>query len=144
MAALMSHAQVTIPLGIPDVWVLQTSMNDRGEIIITIESTKDGMPCRKCGSGSRSCMSRMSGSPSDTYRYLAGRVFCAIDPSGVNFRNVRVNRPRRKAWNGMIPTARRRRVAYRGCDGQRHGLSANMELQAYCQCRHTRQRGIGL
>ncbi|MFZ1040646.1 MAG: ISL3 family transposase [Anaerolineales bacterium] len=45
----MANAQVTIPLGIPDVRVLQTSMNDRGEIIITIESTKEGTRCRKCG-----------------------------------------------------------------------------------------------
>lgn len=49
MAKPMANAQVTIPLGIPDVRVLQTSMNDRGEIIITIESTKDGTRCRKCG-----------------------------------------------------------------------------------------------
>jgi transposase len=49
MAKPMANAQVTIPLGIPDVRVLQTSMNERGEIIITIESTKDGTRCRKCG-----------------------------------------------------------------------------------------------
>ena len=45
----MANAQVTIPLGIPDVRVLETSMNERGEIIITIESTQDGTRCRKCG-----------------------------------------------------------------------------------------------
>jgi transposase len=49
MAKPLAGTQVTIPLGIPDVRVLQTSMNDRGEIIITIESTKDGTRCRKCG-----------------------------------------------------------------------------------------------
>ena len=49
MAKPMANAQVTIPLGIPDVRVLQTWMNDHGEIIITIESTKDGTRCRKCG-----------------------------------------------------------------------------------------------
>ena len=45
----MAKAQVTIPLGIPDVRVLQTSSGERGEIIITIESTKNGTACHKCG-----------------------------------------------------------------------------------------------
>lgn len=45
----MAKAQITIPLDIPDVRVLQTSLSERGEIIITIESTKAGTSCRKCG-----------------------------------------------------------------------------------------------
>jgi transposase len=45
----MSKAQITIPLDIADVRVLQTSVNERGEIIITIESTKVGTTCSKCG-----------------------------------------------------------------------------------------------
>ena len=45
----MAKAEITIPLGIPDVRVLQTSLGERGEIIITIESTKVGTSCRKCG-----------------------------------------------------------------------------------------------
>jgi len=45
----MPKAQITIPLDIPDVRVLQTSVNERGEIMITIESTKVGTTCRKCG-----------------------------------------------------------------------------------------------
>jgi len=45
----MAKAEITIPLGIPDVRVLQTSLNERGEILITIESTKAGTQCRKCG-----------------------------------------------------------------------------------------------
>jgi len=45
----MAKAEITIPLGIPDVRVLQTSLSERGEIIITLESTKTGTPCRKCG-----------------------------------------------------------------------------------------------
>jgi transposase len=45
----MAKAEITIPLDIPDVRVLQTSLNARGEIIITIESTKAGTQCRKCG-----------------------------------------------------------------------------------------------
>lgn len=45
----MAKAEITIPLGISDVRVLQTTLNERGEIIISIESTKVGTPCRKCG-----------------------------------------------------------------------------------------------
>ena len=44
----MAKAQILIPLDIPDVRVIQTSMGERGEIIITIESTKVGTACRKC------------------------------------------------------------------------------------------------
>jgi transposase len=45
----MAKTEVTIPLGIPDVRVLKTEVGERGEIIITIESTKTGTVCRKCG-----------------------------------------------------------------------------------------------
>jgi len=45
----MSKTQITIPLDIPDVRVLQTALGERGELIITIESTKEGTRCRKCG-----------------------------------------------------------------------------------------------
>jgi transposase len=46
---VMAKAQVTIPLDIPDVRVLQTTTGAHGEIIITIESIKVGTSCRKCG-----------------------------------------------------------------------------------------------
>jgi len=45
----MSRAQVTVPLDIPDVRVLSTEINKVGELIITIESTKEGTNCRRCG-----------------------------------------------------------------------------------------------
>lgn len=45
----MKRAQVTVPLDIPDVWVLQTEINKVGELIITIESTKEGTNCHRCG-----------------------------------------------------------------------------------------------
>jgi len=45
----MATAEITIPLGIPDVRVLQTSLSEHGEILITIESTTGGTSCRKCG-----------------------------------------------------------------------------------------------
>ena len=45
----MSRAQVSVPLDIPDVRVLKTEINARGELIITIESTKLGTVCRRCG-----------------------------------------------------------------------------------------------
>jgi len=45
----MSRAQVTVPLDIPDVRVLKTEINPRGELIISIESTKPGATCHRCG-----------------------------------------------------------------------------------------------
>jgi len=45
----MSKAQVSVPLDIPDVRVLKTEISPRGELIITIESTKAGTVCRRCG-----------------------------------------------------------------------------------------------
>jgi transposase len=45
----MSKAQVTIPLAIPDVRVLKTEFNERGDLLITIESTKAETRCKKCG-----------------------------------------------------------------------------------------------
>ena len=45
----MKRAQITVPLDIPDVRVLQTEINKVGELIITIESTKEGTICRQCG-----------------------------------------------------------------------------------------------
>lgn len=45
----MAKANVTVPLGISDVRVLKTEINQQGELIITIESTKEGTNCRWCG-----------------------------------------------------------------------------------------------
>lgn len=45
----MAKTEVSIPLGIPDVRVLKSEGGERGELIITIESTKAGTVCRKCG-----------------------------------------------------------------------------------------------
>ncbi len=42
-------AMVTIPLDLPDVRVLETEINDQGEIIITVESTLAGTKCKHCG-----------------------------------------------------------------------------------------------
>jgi transposase len=45
----MSKAQVMVPLDIPDVRVIKTEINVRGELIISIESTKPGTSCHRCG-----------------------------------------------------------------------------------------------
>jgi transposase len=45
---IMAEAKVTIPLGIPDVRVRKTEINKQGDLIITIESTKEGTNCRWC------------------------------------------------------------------------------------------------
>jgi transposase len=41
--------QVMVPLDIEDVKVIGTEITKQGEIIITVESTKGGVRCRKCG-----------------------------------------------------------------------------------------------
>ena len=46
---MTTNAQVTVPLGIPDIRVLKTDINKQGELIITVESTKGGAPCHRCG-----------------------------------------------------------------------------------------------
>lgn len=45
----MREAQITIPLGIPNVRVIRTDINESGEYIITIESANKGTSCCKCG-----------------------------------------------------------------------------------------------
>src|SRR6266852_1606854 len=43
------NAQITIPLDVPDVRVLNSEINSRGDCTITVESTLEGTQCRKCG-----------------------------------------------------------------------------------------------
>lgn len=45
----MMRAQVSVPLNIPEVQVLTSEINQQGELVITIESVKDGTNCRICG-----------------------------------------------------------------------------------------------
>ncbi len=45
----MPNAQITIPLDIPDVKVLRTEITERGEFIISVESTIGSTRCRVCG-----------------------------------------------------------------------------------------------
>jgi len=40
---------ITVPLGIPDVKVLGVDLNERGDVIITVESTQGGTHCQHCG-----------------------------------------------------------------------------------------------
>lgn len=41
--------QISIPLDIPDVRVLQTDITQNGEIILTVESTLESTTCQRCG-----------------------------------------------------------------------------------------------
>ena len=43
----MSTAQITIPLDLPDVRVLQTQLTAQGEFIITVESTLSSARCHR-------------------------------------------------------------------------------------------------
>ena len=45
----MTKPQVTIPLEIPNVQVLKSEITKGGELIITVESTKETTVCQRCG-----------------------------------------------------------------------------------------------
>jgi transposase len=45
----MSRREVTIPLDIPDIKILKTEFSSKGELVITIESTKPDTRCHRCG-----------------------------------------------------------------------------------------------
>ena len=45
----MSRREVTIPLDIPDIKILKTEFSSKGELVITIESTKSDTRCHRCG-----------------------------------------------------------------------------------------------
>ena len=49
----MAKPQVTLPLDIADVRVLSTEITSKGEVIITVESTKSEIRCHKCGKAIR-------------------------------------------------------------------------------------------
>ena len=44
-----SKDMLSLPLGIPDVAVLQVGQNEHGDYIITVESTLKGTVCQHCG-----------------------------------------------------------------------------------------------
>ena len=45
----MAKPQVTIPLDIPEVQVLKSEINEAGELMISVESTKARAVCQRCG-----------------------------------------------------------------------------------------------
>lgn len=45
----MTKPQITIPLDLPEVQVLKSEINKAGELIITVESTKETGVCKRCG-----------------------------------------------------------------------------------------------
>jgi len=46
---LKSGNLITVPLGIPNVKVLSVDLDERGDVIITVESTQVGTHCQHCG-----------------------------------------------------------------------------------------------
>ena len=42
-------SNLSIPLDIPDVRVIDIKMNKKGDYIITAESTLEGTTCQRCG-----------------------------------------------------------------------------------------------
>jgi transposase len=45
----MARREVSIPLDIPDIKILKTEITPKGELVITIESTKPDARCQRCG-----------------------------------------------------------------------------------------------
>ena len=95
----MAKTEVTIPLGhFTDVRVLKSEAGERGEIIITIESSKAGTSCRQSGKW----ITKLHGQDDwVTIRHLP--VFrrpatCAIVPDGINVRIVKVIPRQPKDW----------------------------------------------
>lgn len=46
---MSKNTQISFPLDLPDVSVVQTEMNRRGEYVITVESTRQATECQQCG-----------------------------------------------------------------------------------------------
>ena len=46
---LKSRNLITLPLGIADVEIINVDINERGDYIVTVESTQNGTPCQNCG-----------------------------------------------------------------------------------------------
>ena len=49
IVGLKSRDLITVPLGIPDIKVLSVNLDERGDVIITVESTKACTHCKYCG-----------------------------------------------------------------------------------------------
>ena len=108
----MNKSQISIPLEIADVKVLQTEINEQGNLIITIENTKSETRCHRCGRGIR----MMYGHGYDQWimiRYLPvfGRSrYLRYRPNGnsqrakkVNTQNVDIIGKRTLKLDGEIP-----------------------------------------
>src|SRR6266498_3338089 len=102
----MKQTNVNIPLGIPEVRVLQTTANERGEILITIESTKNGTRCRKCGKW----ITKLHGLDEwVTIRHLPAfgrRTYLRYHPKRYQCQDCEAIQPRRKFWSGTRVTVR--------------------------------------
>jgi hypothetical protein len=57
----MSKADITIPLGIPDVRVLQTTLNERGKLLLQLKAQKAEHDAANVGNGSQSYTEEMNG-----------------------------------------------------------------------------------
>ena len=46
---LKSKNLITFPLDIPEVEVISVEINERGDYIVTVESTRNNAVCQSCG-----------------------------------------------------------------------------------------------
>jgi len=95
-------------LDIPEVEVISVEINERGDYIVTVESTRNNAVCQSCGGR----ITKPNGYGREIeLRHLPflgiGCIF-ACAPSDMNVLTV-MARPAHKSWIGMIPRVHTRK-----------------------------------
>jgi len=101
---LKSRDMISIPLGIPDVDVLRVEQNERGDYIVTVESTHIGTICQHCGRKITKSNGHGRWIELRHLPILGHRVYTAYGPSSINVLTV-MTRTLRSRWIGTRPRA---------------------------------------
>lgn len=105
LIGLKSCDLITVPLGIPDVKVLSVDLDERGDVIITVESHR-WVPCVSiAGAKSPSFMATIGESSYGTYLFWAGAPTSACRQSDTNV-TAAAGKPPLRGWSSMRPRAR--------------------------------------
>ena len=101
---LKSRNMITLPPDVPDVEVTGVQMNERGDYIITVESTQGSSICEHCGR--RITKSNGHGREIELRHLpiLGRRVYVRLRPKRYECPTVRAGRPH-KSWIGTRPRA---------------------------------------
>ena len=77
---LKSRNLITVPLDLPDVTVLSVSLNERRDVMITVESTQIGTVCQHCGQAITKFHSRDRGLELRHLPILGQRTYIRLQP----------------------------------------------------------------